>query len=391
MNQKDEQRKKLHTIRLFTFAIFAVVIIIADLFLLFSHNKTFSERENRVLTKAPVLTGSGLTSGKYMEQAESFISDQFFLRDGWITYKLEADKILGKKESNGIYLGSQGYLIEPVPAVKEADLSRNLAAIREFALRHSDLNTVMTVVPNAVCVCSHLLPAGARTTDQTEILRTIKDTLSGSVAFADVTEVLKAHNTEYIYYKSDHHWTSLGARYTFEELCPLLGISAESTSFTDYTVTNQFSGTLSSASGASYVKDEIHIYVPDPSVSYIVEYVGESLKSATIYNSAALETNSKYDVFLGGNHPLIKIRTAVPNRKSLLVIKDSYANALIQFLLPYYGNIYIMDPRYYSDDVDKLISTGEITDVLILYNVNTFVEDNSIAGVLTAEGGAADE
>lgn len=391
MNQKDEQRKKLHNVRLVTFVIFAVVIIVADIFLLASHNRTFSERENRVLAKAPVLTASGLTSGKYMEQAESFISDQFFLRDGWITYKLETDKLLGKKESNGIYLGSRGYLIEPVSSVREQDLARNLEAIREFAIRHSDLNIVMTVVPNAVCVCSQLLPSGALTGDQTEVLRIIQDTLAGPLAFVDVTDALKAHNNEYIYYRSDHHWTSLGAKYTFEVLCPALGISAENSSYIDFLTTTRFSGTLSSASGASYVKDEIHIYVPEPSVSYVVEYVGEGQKTATIYNSSALETNSKYDVFFGGNHPLIKIRTAVPNKKNLLVIKDSYANAFIQFLLPYYGNIYIVDPRYYSDDIDKLISTGEITDILILYNVNTFVEDNSIAGVLEGEGGADDE
>ena len=374
-----------------TFLIFAVVIIVADICLLVSHNRSFSERENRVLAKAPVLTATGLTSGKYMDQAESFISDQFFLRDGWITYKLEADKLLGKKESNGIILGRQGYLIEPVSMVNEQSFARNLDAIREFGLRHSDLNIVMTVVPNAVCVLSHLLPSGVPAADQTEVLRMIQSALAGSLSFVDVTDALKAHNTEYIYYKSDHHWTSLGAKYAFEALCPALGISAAESSFTDYLATARFSGTLSSASGTSYVKDEIHIYVPEPSVSHVVEYVGESLKTATIYNSAALETNSKYDVFFGGNHPLIKIRTAVPNRKSLLVIKDSYANAFIQFLLPYYGNIYIMDPRYYSDDVDKLISTGEITDVLLLYNVNTFVEDNSIAGVLAAEDSSTGE
>ena len=104
-----------------------------------------------------------------------------------------------------------------------------------------------------------------------------------------------------------------------------------------------------------------------------------------MYSSSALDTNNQYEVFLGGNHPLIRIRTTAPNKKNLLLIKDSYANAFVQFLLPHFGSIYIVDPRYYSDDLDQLVTTSEITDILFLYNVNTFVEDNSIAGALTAE------
>ena len=114
-------------------------------------------------------------------------------------------------------------------------------------------------------------------------------------------------------------------------------------------------------------------------------YTDEQRKSATVFNSAALEQKNKYEVFLGGNHPQINIKTTNLNKKSLLIFKDSYANALIQFLLPYYQTITIVDPRYYSDDIEKLLSDAQITDVLFLYNMNTFAEDNSLAGVLIDE------
>ena len=143
---------------------------------------------------------------------------------------------------------------------------------------------------------------------------------------------------------------------------------------------------MASTSGAFSVKDPIDIYVYEmDEFQYVVEYTDEQRKSATVFNSAALEQKNKYEVFLGGNHPQINIKTTNLNKKSLLIFKDSYANALIQFLLPYYQTITIVDPRYYSDDIEKLLSDAQITDVLFLYNMNTFAEDNSLAGVLIDE------
>ncbi|MCF0229240.1 MAG: hypothetical protein HUJ76_06045 [Parasporobacterium sp.] len=358
-----------------------IIIILADVFLIASHDRTFSPKENRVLQQAPELTGDGLASGKYMTQAEDFVADQFFLRDGWISYKMNVDKILGKKESNGIYLGKNGYLIEAAAVPDEKNMSKNLDAIADFCSRH-DFNAVMSVVPNAVSICSHLLPAGAPAADQMKYLADIRERLSGVLQFADVSETLNSHNREYIYYKSDHHWTSLGAYHAFNYIAPYIGIDSPVNAYDIYCVTDSFTGTLSSASGAASVRDEIDIYVPKSDVRYVVEYVNENEKSTTVYRSEALETNSKYDVFLGGNHPLIRIRTTAGRDRNLMIIKDSYANAFVQFLLPYYDSIYIVDPRYYSDDIEKLLSEGSITDVLFLYNLNTFVEDNSIAGVL---------
>ncbi len=382
---KKQLNRRKNTIRIVTLAIFGAVIILADIFLIFDHGKTFSGRENRVLQQAPELTGSSLTSGRFMTEAEDFISDQFFFRDGWISYKLGADKLLGRKESNGVYLGKNGYLIEDVSPVREPNFQNNLEAIAQFADRHSGRNVIMTVVPNAVSVCTQLLPPGAPVGDQRQILDEIQSAVGDHLQFVDLSDDLAAHKEEPIYYKSDHHWTSLGAKYAFESMAGPLDISNELVGYREYLVTTDFSGTLASRSGAADVKDPISIYVPETDLEYVAEYVGESRKEATIFNSEALEGNNKYEVFFHGNFPLIKIRTTVENKKNLLVIKDSYANAFLQFVLPYYGNIYIVDPRYYSDDLDSLINTSEITDILILYNVNTFVEDNSIAAVLSNE------
>ena len=408
-------------VRTFVAAFFAAVIIIADICLIFSHNKTFSENENRVLQGAPALTAESLASGKFMTLEEDFAADQFFLRDAWISLKLTADRITGKVESNGVYLGKNGYLLE-IPDEPSQYFERNLSAIKNWADAHSDLNIVMTAVPPSVWVCDQLRPVGAPCIDIDGIIETIKDSVGSDVDFVDVTETLKAHKTEEIYYKSDHHFKSLGAKYVFEAMIAALDIERAVSDYAVLTVTGDFTGTLASNSGATSVKDSIEIYIPlvgvsagdiadmtalydraevtasaedmkaasesalqnavKSSLSYVVEYVDSTEKSATIYKSSALEQKDKYQVFLGGNHPLINITTSTDNGRNLLLIKDSYANTFIQFLLPYYSTITIVDPRYYSDDLEKLISDNSITDVLFFYSENAFVTDNSLFGVL---------
>ena len=368
----------------YVFLVFAVVIVIADLCLILMHGKAFSESENRMLQLFPEVTKRAALSGRLMTQAEDFVADQFFLRDNWIALKLDIDKLIGKEESNDVYLANDGYLIEKAVVPNFEDMNRNLEAVREFASA-SDLNIVMTVVPNAVCIRKDLLPYGAPSRDQLADLAYIKNALGDSLVFADVTDVLAPHTTEQLYYRSDHHWTSLGAKYAFEALCAPLGIESPVSEYQVMKVTDDFSGTLASNSGDFKVKDAIEIYVPvtDEGFEYVVEYGDIQQKSATIYNSDALSTKNKYEVFMGGNYSYVSIKTTAPTERNLLLFKDSYANTFVQFLLPYYRNIVIIDPRYYSDDCRKLLSEREITDVLFLYNMNTFALDNSLAGVLS--------
>ena len=84
-------------------------------------------------------------------------------------------------------------------------------------------------------------------------------------------------------------------------------------------------------------------------------------------------------MFFGGNHSRIDITTPVDENKNLLIFKDSYANCFIPFLQPYFRSIIVIDPRYYYDDVDRLVTDNSITDVLFLYNVDTFMTDTSLA------------
>ena len=132
-------------------------------------------------------------------------------------------------------------------------------------------------------------------------------------------------------------------------------------------------------------KEEIDIYVPkDTDNDVTVNYVDEQIKTTSLYESKMLKTRDKYAVFLGGNTSLIDIKTLSEKQGRILVIKDSYANSFVPFLAPYFREIVLLDPRYYTGNIQDVMDTYKITDVLFLYNGNTFFQDNNISGVLNS-------
>jgi hypothetical protein len=222
--------------------------------------------------------------------------------------------------------------------------------------------------------------------DQSEDAQWLQEDLSGLVGYIDVYPTLKAHEDDGIYYKTDHHWTSRGAMYAFIAAASMLGIENPIDRYEEYTVTESFSGTLASSTGYHGAKDSIEVYAPvGTEVDYLVTDSDNAEKRVSLYDTKALEEKDKYQVFFGGNHALVDITTTNDTDRSLLVFKDSYANSFVPFLLPYYSEIIMIDPRYYYDNVERVIENYDITDVLFLYNMDTFMTDNSLADVLVSD------
>ncbi len=150
-----------------------------------------------------------------------------------------------------------------------------------------------------------------------------------------------------------------------------------------YTVSDDFKGTLASKTGEPFIKDKVQIYVPEKDeTTYYVSYPDTGEQSPTLYVRDKLKEKDDYQVFFGGNHALVEIHTANDTGRNLLIFKDSYCNSFTSFLLPYFDNIYMVDPRYYYDDLNGLMNASSITDVLFLYSQNTFASDTTLADVL---------
>ena len=348
----------------------------------------FSDTENRMLQQKPDFSLTELVDGRFMSSFEKYQTDQFAFRDSWIRLQTAADRLLGKNKSGDVYLGEQ-QLFEQTSEISE-DVWKNLDAINSFCSQYPDAHSYLMLAPDAASVQQERLPKYAPVADQKRQLQELlqyQEEQDSPVTEIPIYGTLRAHKEEYLYYRSDHHWTTLGAWYAYEKAAEAMNISgmdakAEKIEKELYPVTDTFQGTLSARSGFSVPDDTIEVYWPDPEQELVVTYVQEQTKSASLYAAEKLKTKDKYGIFLNGNHPLTEIRTMASTGRKLLLVKDSYANCFVPYLTGDFEEIVLVDPRYYYDRLGKLMEQYQFTDVLFLYNLNTFLEDDVLHYVL---------
>lgn len=379
--QRKVQEKLVGIIFILTLFLFLIINVIVP-------DREKSVQENRMLATKPKFRLSSLISGDYDEKFEAYMDDQFVGRDMWRKLKVTVDRIGGSRLENGVYIGTNGQLLEQIEVADENHLAANIKAIKSFSESQCKIPVRMMLVPDAANVLNHSLPALAKPEDQTQMFSMVRKDLGDSVEWIDVSTELNKHKTEKIYYKTDHHWTTLGAFYAFQAAAPSLGIEGDlSGNYVSYAVSDSFNGMLASKSGVNLgEKEQIDIYVPtEEDTDLIVDYVDEGKRSTSLYDSSKLKEKDQYTVFLGGNSSLLDIRTVSTSTKRLLLVKDSFANSFIPFLTPYYREIVVVDPRYYSGTINDLMDSYRISEVLFLYSGNTFFKDNNISGVFAVE------
>lgn len=379
--QRKVQEKLVGIIFILTLFLFLIINVIVP-------DREKSVQENRMLATKPKFRLSSLISGDYDEKFEAYMDDQFVGRDMWRKLKVMVDRIGGSRLENGVYIGTNGQLLEQIEVADENHLAANIKAIKSFSESQSKIPVRMMLVPDAANVLNHSLPSLAKPEDQTQMFSMVRKDLGDSVEWIDVSTELNKHKTEKIYYKTDHHWTTLGAFYAFQAAAPSLGIEGDlSGKYVSYAVSDSFNGMLASKSGVNLgEREQIDIYVPtEEDTDLIVDYVDEGKRSTSLYDSSKLKEKDQYTVFLGGNSSLLDIRTVSTSTKRLLLVKDSFANSFIPFLTPYYREIVVVDPRYYSGTINDLMDSYRISEVLFLYSGNTFFKDNNISGVFAVE------
>lgn len=368
---------------------FFVLILLVLLLNAVIPDRGFSDKENRVLSSRPKLSPAQITSGKFSKKYETYANDQFLLRDLWVTVKAGTDRAMGKVEGNGVYICKNGYLMEKFTPPSAEQLQATQNAMTDFAKNHSDINQYALIVPNAVTILKDKLPAAALVTDQVPYLNQLKETLEASgITYIDVTETLSSHKDENMYYRTDHHWTTQAAYYAYLTTAGIMDLDTSSSSYEKLPVSYSFQGTLSAKSGfRSGKKEELDVFLPtdENAPKSVVNYVDQQKKTASFYATEQLKGRDKYALFFDGNHAQVKISTPVENDRTLLVLKDSYANCFVPFLAPHYRSIIMVDPRYYYGNLEELIQVESVDEILYLYNANTFFGDTSLELTLTPQ------
>lgn len=338
--------------------------------------KSFSELENRYLAKPPVLSLKTLADGTFMEKAEDYTADHIVGRDFWVSLKSWSERFTGKQENNGVYLADKDTLITKVDAPDPAKLEKDMGYL-ESMVNDLEIPVSFGLIPSSAAIWADRLPAGAPTADEFSIIDQLYAQTDANTV--DMVGALAAHSDEDIYYRTDHHWTSLGAFYGANAIFASMGL--EPLNLADYektTVSEDFNGTTFSTSGVRWVKpDVIDTYVPDEGVQVTTHFNGNP-SAGSLYVPENLEKKDKYTFFLGGNQPLCILKTGHTDAPKLLVIRDSYADSLAPFLSQRFSEVHLFDLRYNLNSVQQYARDNDIDQVLVLYSFNNFATDKNL-------------
>lgn len=366
---------------------FLIYIFLIGVFFLNNPNKNFSKQENRYLSKAPLINSNDIINGNFEKSFSEFVADQFPFRDFWIFLKTDFQILLGSKESHEVYLSKDKRLIEKFETPKKDEIIIRAHKILEIAKKFSNAQFVVATMPTSGEIYKEDLPyKNAPFGDEKKSIDDFYIQFDYSVKTVDVNYKMDINKKENIYYKTDHHWTTKGAFLAYEEICKALNIdSKKENDFKKILVSKDFKGSLSSKSGFRNIEKE---------KIFRMDFNGEKLDSKlfkereetefSIYDDSKLKEKDKYAYFLGGNYAYAKIiNNNAKIKEPILIVKDSYANALIPFLSLHYKKIILVDPRYERENFTTIMKKEKPSKVLFLNNVKTFFEDNSLVHFLS--------
>lgn len=372
------------------FAVFLTAMPILTLVFLSPEKTPFSENENRYLAAFPKLNMKTYKDESFMNGFDDWISDRFFGREDWIVLKNKTDSALGKTETNGVFIEND-MMMQIWDGYDEELYKKNLNAINNFIAKHPEIPAYFMLVPNAQEIYRENVPKYAEVGSQKQFIDKFYSELKGFEGTVDVLSALADRKSSYIYYRTDHHWTSYGAFTGYEAAASVLDYdNYKYDSFTVEHASSEFRGTLFSKTLDFDVTPDVIDYYTltenEPGVKVSVYKDLDPKTGKVIYDEydsmyfrSFLEVKDKYSSFLGQNSPIVTVENEnAKNDKSILLIKDSYAHSLVPFLSKEYKTVTMIDLRYINIDFQTMTPLKNYDQLLFLYNVITFSEDENI-------------
>ena len=363
-----------------------LILFACMLTLLFSKDASFSEKENRALRTRPKVTFEKLLDGRYFSELTEFCSDQFPSRTLFTSTSTLIDLCLARKETNELIIANDGYLVARHDYKEFDTLKSNCEALSAFLKRTNDsgIPSFVFVAPRSIDVNEERLPSLYDSTITKEPYKILNKSISSSYLIEINNELKDRSKTEYIWYLTDHHWTTSGAYYAYLEISKKLQFDPLlKECFTVEAVNDSFLGTTFSRLGINDLKrkDTIMLYRYKDDDSFLVSEPSTNKTTFGFYDFDALSQFDKYKVFLGGNTDIIRIRDTTKYKPRLLLIKDSFANSIVPFLAIHY-DIDMIDLRYYKGSIQKYMNENTFDSILVLYGIDTLSSDVSCSNIL---------
>ena len=355
-------------------ALFCGFLAVMTVLFLLLPKEEFSEKEKRYLAEMPELSWENISSGGYGEDAETYIADHVPGRDFFVGLSAYYDLLTGRQVAKDIYVAEGDRLVESPIQMDEDAIRRNMKAINAFA-ENTGKQVDLMIVPSAGYIYRDTVKGLKDPYIDDDILKAIYAAAGEHVRPVSLQGTFEgAENLQDLYYRTDHHWTSLGAYTAYEAYMAALGRTAYPKEAFQVERSEGFYGTTYARSGLWLTKsEEVQLWKTD--TAFTVTNESGTVHEGLFYE-ARLQELDKYTVYLDGNHSLVQIHNPdAVGKGSLLVIRDSYANCLGTFLAHSYENVVLVDLRYYKQPVSELLANGEFTDVLVCYSLSNFMTD----------------
>ena len=338
----------------------------------------FSDMENKTLQSFPKFSTKALFEGTYLDKIETYVSDHFAGRVSWIELKADAEHFIGKNEQKGIYILNDR-LIEKIDEPDYTEIDKSIAAINKFA-SENDMPVYMMLVPTSAEFYKNEMPEYMPNLDQKAFIDYVYNCIEG-VTPIDVYDIISSNRSEYIFYRTDHHWTTYGAYLAYCKAAEQMGyIPADVSEFTVEEASHDFKGTFYSKALYDGIADDVVTYYhhSEPvTVEITSEFGKEPQKYDSMFFREYLDVKDKYSSFLGTNQPIVNIKTGSDGGK-LLIIKDSYAHCYAPLLVGNYSEITLLDMRYIQISYKSVLDVSEYDQVMFLYNASSFSTDRNV-------------
>lgn len=342
----------------------------------------FSPKEKRYLQGFPEISVQSLTDGTFETDFENYINDHMVLRDVFMGVNSYSNIAVLNNGSDGVYKCSDGYLINEPATDSRLDL--NLSVTADFKDK-TGIDTTVMIVPSTGYIMDDKLPLVHKNYNDDRYYNRIESFCQkNGLDFVDLRDTFKSHkNSTQLYYKTDHHWTTVGAYLAYQSLCEKWGIEVKETNGYIVEKTPDFYGTTYNTSGFWLNEsDTIEVWKNrDNHSTCEITANGKTTAYKSMFFPKQLEGADKYTVFLNGNNPVTTVKN--PDNKGkekLLVIKDSFSHCLAPFLSEKFSQITLVDMRYYKKSVsEEIVKNGKFDKVLICMSMDNFLEDKDFA------------
>ena len=258
--------------------------------------------------------------------------------------------------------------------------------VNEFAeaMEGTGVNIINAPAPTAVGIMvENEYMEKLRCAPQDQVVDYINGSLRENVVGVDTYEALVDHNDEYIFFRTDHHWTALAAYYVYEQICLDMGYEPASLSSFEEWDLGDFRGSLFTKDTGSYLReDNVIAYRPQGEISMkIYNSDGSGFKSDMLVDVSKGNKNSKYMTFLAGDHALCVITNeSLPDAPNCVIVKDSFGNCFAPFLTQNYHTVYVMDYREYrAMGMRRFVEEYDIQDVILIPNLAATQTENVCA------------